>query len=83
MPKLTIITITYNAERFLERTILSITEANQNFDIEYLVIDGSSKDGTVSIIEKYDKHISRYWRVCVVFERWRRNTRWAGIESSF
>jgi glycosyltransferase involved in cell wall biosynthesis len=60
MPKLTIITITYNAERFLERTILSITEANQNFDIEYLVIDGSSKDGTVSIIEKYDKHISRW-----------------------
>jgi glycosyltransferase involved in cell wall biosynthesis len=60
MLKLSIITITYNAEKFLERTIVSILKANQQFDLEYLVIDGGSKDGTIDIIKKHETHITRW-----------------------
>ncbi|MBL7129384.1 MAG: glycosyltransferase [Ignavibacteria bacterium] len=52
-----IITVVYNSESALEKTIKSITE--QVFkDIEYIVIDGGSTDGTVDIIKKYEKSIS-------------------------
>jgi glycosyltransferase involved in cell wall biosynthesis len=57
--KLTIITITYNAEQFLERTILSV--ANQTVqDFEYLIIDGGSKDRTLEIIKNHEKSITRW-----------------------
>lgn len=50
--KLTIITITYNAENVLERTLKSVfSQTNQNF--EYIIIDGASKDNTLKIAEKY------------------------------
>ena len=52
-PKVTVITITYNAERFLKNTIESvINQSNKEF--EYLIIDGASKDGTADIIRLYD-----------------------------
>lgn len=52
-PKVTVITITYNAERFLKNTIESvINQSNKEF--EYLIIDGASKDGTADIIQQYD-----------------------------
>lgn len=51
-----IITITYNAERFLERTILSLV-AQQSNDYEHIVIDGASTDGTLGIIKQYENHI--------------------------
>jgi glycosyltransferase involved in cell wall biosynthesis len=60
MTHLSIITITYNAERFLERTILSILNAKQDLNIEYFVIDGGSKDGTIDIIRKYQNDITRW-----------------------
>ena len=48
--KLTIITVTYNCERTLQRTIDSVF--NQDFnEYEYLIIDGGSTDNTISIIE--------------------------------
>jgi glycosyltransferase involved in cell wall biosynthesis len=50
--KISIITITYNAEAFLERTIKSIL-AQTCQDFEYIIIDGKSKDGTLTIAEKY------------------------------
>lgn len=60
---ITLITITYNAERFLERTIQSIV-AQQGValgvDYEYVVVDGASKDGTPAIIKKYEKSISNW-----------------------
>ncbi len=50
--KLTIITITYNAENVLESTLKSVFEqTNQNF--EYIIIDGASKDKTLEIAKKY------------------------------
>lgn len=58
-PNFSIITVTFNAESFLERTILSVLE--QTYPrVEYIVVDGASKDGTQAIIERYDKRISRW-----------------------
>jgi len=59
MPTVSIITITYNAERFLERTIKSIV-SQQATDYEYIVIDGSSTDGTLAIIKHYESHITHW-----------------------
>lgn len=54
--KVSIITATYNADSFLEEAILSVMK--QDYDnIEHIIIDGGSKDGTLAIIEKYKKHI--------------------------
>ncbi|MCU0468838.1 MAG: glycosyltransferase [Arcicella sp.] len=56
--QLSIITITYNAEQFLERTIQSIlAQTNQNF--EYIIIDGKSKDGTLAIAEKHKNRVNQ------------------------
>lgn len=58
-PKISIITITYNSERTLEETINSVI--NQDYpNLEYLIIDGGSKDKTLSIIEKYKSHINYF-----------------------
>jgi len=58
-PKISIITVVYNGEKVLQRTIESI--ANQTFrDIEYIIIDGNSNDSTIEIIEKYTNVISQW-----------------------
>ncbi|MCK8493074.1 glycosyltransferase [Spirosoma sp. RP8] len=59
MPSVSIITITYNAERFLERTLDSLV-AQQASDYEYLVIDGASTDGTLAIIKQHESHVTRW-----------------------
>jgi glycosyltransferase involved in cell wall biosynthesis len=59
LPKITIVTPSYNQADFLEETILSII--NQNYpNLEYIIIDGGSTDNSVEIIKKYGKHID-YW----------------------
>ena len=51
--KISIITITYNSAKTLEDTIKSV--AKQTYaEIEYIIVDGASKDNTVSIIKKYE-----------------------------
>ncbi len=56
---LTIATVCYNAAEELEKTIQNI--AQQTFpNIEYLIIDGNSKDKTLEIIKSYQKDISNY-----------------------
>ena len=51
MPKLSIITVNLNNAKGLQKTIESVV--NQTFtDLEYIIIDGGSKDGSKEIIEK-------------------------------
>ena len=49
--KISLITVTHNSEKYLEDCILSVIKQNYN-NIEHIVIDGKSTDGTVSIIER-------------------------------
>ena len=56
-PRFSIITVTYNAEKVIEETIQSvITQTYKNY--EYIIIDGASKDNTLSVIDKYKDMIS-------------------------
>jgi len=50
-----IITVVLNNVNFIEETIKSVI--NQGIDVEYILIDGGSTDGTLDIIKKYDNHI--------------------------
>ncbi len=59
LPKISLITPSFNQAQFLEKTILSIL--NQNYpNLEYIIIDGGSTDGSVEIIKKYEKYIA-FW----------------------
>ena len=56
---LTIATVCYNAAEELEKTIQNV--AKQTYPtIEYLIIDGESKDNTIEVIKKYESSISNY-----------------------
>ena len=58
-PLITVITAVFNAHKTLEQTILSVI--NQSYDnVEYIIIDGGSTDGTIDIIRKYE-HAIDYW----------------------
>ena len=57
--RVTIVTVTYNADAHLEETILSIISQDYS-DLEYIIIDGGSTDKTLDIIKKYRSKIS-YW----------------------
>ena len=51
-----IITVSLNAEKYIEKTILSVINQDYN-NIEYIIIDGKSKDRTIEIIKKYERKI--------------------------
>jgi len=58
-PLITIITVVRNGENTLERCIKSVL--GQNYDnIEYIIIDGNSTDGTLGIIESYKDYVDYY-----------------------
>ena len=57
-PRLSIITVVYNNVRDVERTLLSVTGQTYG-NIEYVVIDGASTDGTLEVLERYRPHISK------------------------
>lgn len=55
-PKFSIITVTFNAEKVLNETILSVISQTYP-QVEYIIVDGASKDGTLSIVDKYREQI--------------------------
>lgn len=61
-PKFSIITVTYNAADTIEDTIQSVISQTYHH-VEYIIIDGASKDNTLNIINRYQEHIT-----CLVSE---------------
>lgn len=58
-PLISIITVVHNGEKYLEQTIQSVL--NQTYEnIEYIIIDGASTDGTLDIVRKHEDQIA-YW----------------------
>ncbi len=59
LPLITVITVVLNGEKYLEETIQSVI--NQTYpNVEYIIIDGGSTDGTLDIIKRYKNQID-YW----------------------
>lgn len=61
-PKFSIITVTYNAADTIEDTIQSVISQTYHH-VEYIIIDGASKDNTLNIVDRYREHIT-----CLVSE---------------
>lgn len=58
-PLVTVVTVVFNCVSSIESTILSVI--GQSYDnVEYIIVDGGSTDGTVQILQKYDQYID-YW----------------------
>ncbi|WP_374166311.1 glycosyltransferase family 2 protein [Arcticibacter sp. MXS-1] len=56
-PLISVITVTLNAEKHLERCIKSVLEQEYVF-IEHIIMDGASTDGTLDILRKYDQQLA-------------------------
>jgi len=59
MPLVSILTVVFNGAEFIERTILSILDQDYE-NLEFIVIDGGSADGTVDLLKRYE-HVIDYW----------------------
>jgi glycosyltransferase involved in cell wall biosynthesis len=57
--KVSLITVSYNSEDTIEETFLSVF-SQKDVDLEYIVIDGGSKDNTLAIIEQYKDRIDYF-----------------------
>ena len=56
-PKISIITPSFNSEKTIEKTILSVINQQRIYTLQYIVVDGGSTDKTCEIIEKYANKI--------------------------
>jgi glycosyltransferase involved in cell wall biosynthesis len=57
--KISIITVCYNSVPTIEKTILSVSSQTYK-DVEYIIIDGNSNDGTLNIIQKNEDKITKW-----------------------
>lgn len=57
--KVSIITVSYNAQNTIEKTIKSVL-AQTYKNIEYIIVDGNSQDDTLKVVKKYEKNINRF-----------------------
>ena len=56
-PKISIITVCFNAADIIEKTVLSVLSQSYT-DYEYIIIDGGSTDGTMEVLNRYSKQIA-------------------------
>ncbi len=85
--KFSIVTPCYNSASYIQQTIDSVINQNGNFEIEYIIVDGGSTDGTVEIIKKAEEYIasnkSKYGHVEIKYISEKDNGMYDAINKGF
>src|SRR5271170_2525938 len=58
-PKITLVTAVFNGAKYIEETMRSVLDQGYP-NLEYVVVDGGSSDGTMEIIRRYEKYLTRW-----------------------